>query len=166
MPDLARTVDSGAMSNSKSLELTPEEILRAAEEALSTAEFGYSALTGDTPEWRRPGLRTAIAFGKSVTEALRKLRSHAADYDEWLEPRTAVFAADPELKRLYEMRSEMLHEGVLVAGVTIVVGGPSSITIVVDGNSVPAEPLIRRYLDALGDIVRDARKEFVPAATA
>ncbi|AXH48995.1 hypothetical protein SEA_BEARBQ_35 [Gordonia phage BearBQ] len=165
VPDLDSRWTVRAMSNSKSLKLTPEEILRAAEEALSTAEFGYEALTGDRSDWRRPGLRTAIAFGNSVTEALRKLRSHAPDFEEWYAPRTVVLAADPELKRLYNMRSEMLHEGVLVSGVNIVVGGPTSITIVVDGNSVPAEPLIRRYLDALAVIVRDAREEFVPAPT-
>ncbi|QXN74942.1 hypothetical protein SEA_POSH_34 [Gordonia phage Posh] len=150
---------------SKTLELTPEEILRAAEEALLTAEFGYEALTGDRPDWRRPGLRTAIAFGRSVTETLRKLRSHFDYFDAWAEPRTAVLAADPDIKRLHKMRSEILHEGVLVAGVNIVVGGPTSITIVVDGVSVPAEPLIRRYLDALGGIVRDARDEFGTSAS-
>ncbi len=89
------------------------EILTRAKETLATARLGERALASSDPNERMAGLRNLIVFGRAVTNVLQNLRSTESAFDEWYAPHRDRMAADPLLKHLYELRSQILKEGSL-----------------------------------------------------
>src|SRR5262249_12088167 len=87
-------------------------VIKRAKSTLETVKLGLKLLTG-APEHRLSGLRNVTVFGRAVTNVLQNLRSIEAGFDEWYEGYKKEMAADPLMKYFYNLRSEILKEGVL-----------------------------------------------------
>ena len=89
-------------------------ILENAREALSNAEAGLVDVRTGHPDKVRRGASDVVVYGKSFGEILRRLRSKTGvDFDGWADTHTSAMASDPDLKYLYGMRNDVLHEGSL-----------------------------------------------------
>jgi hypothetical protein len=109
------TGGTGMEGTGSMTERDAHEVLRDAEETLHTARLGLADLTGPDARRYMPGLRVVVTFGRAVTNVLQNLRSVVGKqvFDEWYEPRRQEMEADPLLKYLYRLRTEVLKEGTL-----------------------------------------------------
>src|SRR5438132_10702126 len=98
---------------------TSADVLRAARQTLATVEKGLADLASGDPNRRVAGLHNLVVFGRAVTNVLQNLRSSEPDFDAWYGPHRAEMEADPLLKYLYELRSEILKEGVSPLGTSM-----------------------------------------------
>lgn len=93
----------------------PAQILDQARETLKTAQRGYADFVGNDPERRLSGLRNAIVFGRAVTNVIENLRGKVPDFDGWYKPQSAKLAENLQFRRLYQLRSEILKQGIIAA---------------------------------------------------
>jgi hypothetical protein len=91
------------------------DVLKAAEATLDLAQLGLEDfLRGDRPRRKKAGLINVITFGRSVTFVLQNIRTFEPDaFNRWYEPRQAEMKADPHFQYLKDLRTQLLHEGVL-----------------------------------------------------
>lgn len=87
------------------------EILQQAKQILDIVEAGLQMVLSPNPSLRLVGFCNVVVFGRSVTMTLEHLRSVVKDFDAWYKPRTKAMSEDPKLKYLYNLRSDILHEG-------------------------------------------------------
>ena len=67
---------------------------------------------GTTPARRLAGIRNAVVWGRAVTNVLEHIRTFERDaFNAWYAPRSAALQARPDFKYLYELRSQILKEG-------------------------------------------------------
>jgi hypothetical protein len=90
-----------------------EEVLKQAEDTLYTAKLGLAHVLQKDAKARIAGLRNVIVFGRAVTNVLQRLRHLLPDFDAWYQPYVDQMEADPLMKFLYRLRSEILKEGSL-----------------------------------------------------
>src|SRR5438094_483482 len=98
---------------------TSADVLRAARQTLATVEKGLADLASGDPNRRVAGLHNLVVFGRAVTNVLQNLRSSEPDFDAWYGPHRAEMEADPLLKYLYELRTEILKKGILPIGTSM-----------------------------------------------
>lgn len=91
---------------------TTNEVLRRARDTLNTARLGLKDVLG-APDRRLGGLRNLVVFGRAVTNVLQNLRATETRFDQWYSPYVAQMTADPLLRYLYELRTQILKEGAL-----------------------------------------------------
>ena len=104
------------MSNQKR---KTSDILKALQETLDTAEFGYIMFAKGSPPQKLLGLRNFIVFGRAVTNVLQNLKSVEPEFEEWYKKHREEMQADPLMKYFYNLRSEILKEGKLKVGVGV-----------------------------------------------
>jgi hypothetical protein len=98
-----------------------EQILRNARDVLDIAKFGVADLERGSPERRLAAFNNIVVFGRAVTNVLQNLRGTEPKFDDWYASYKAEMESDPLMRRFYEMRSEMLKEGVTrVSNVTAI----------------------------------------------
>jgi len=97
---------------------TTASILASAEQTLATARAGLEDVVGTRPERRLSGLRNLVVFGRAVTNVLQNLRSTEPKFDEWYQPRVREMEADPLMRFLYKLRSEILKQGTIPTSVS------------------------------------------------
>ncbi len=102
---------------------TTVEILQHAEDTLYTAQLGMSHLKGDDPKARIAGFRNIVVFGRAVTNVLQNLRSTESDFDAWYQPHIEVMRADPLLKYFYELRTQILKQGLVAVSSSMTFSG-------------------------------------------
>ncbi|TFV82051.1 hypothetical protein E4V99_14045 [Microbacterium sp. dk485] len=90
--------------------MKPEAAINSAWELLATAKHGLSDMRSSDGSRRLAGYRSAVVFGRAVTNALENMRSDVPDFNSWYEPRTAALGEDPRFRRLYKVRTEILHK--------------------------------------------------------
>jgi hypothetical protein len=78
---------------------------------MATVLAAYEDVVGDNPARRLSGLHNFVVFGRAVTNVLQSLRSSKDDFEEWYRPRVIEMQADPLLRYLYSLRSEILKKG-------------------------------------------------------
>jgi hypothetical protein len=90
-------------------------VVLEAKATLDTARIGLEDfLHGQTPGRRLAGLRNVVVFGRAVTNVLQNIRTLDRErFDRWYEPRKRVMTEKPDFKYLYELRTQVLKEGVL-----------------------------------------------------
>jgi hypothetical protein len=190
----------------------PAAVIRAARSQLQTAEHGLADAGDPNPRRRTSGLHNAIVFGRAVTNVIENLRHSVDNFDAWYKPRSAALAADPESRKLYEMRSQILKQGtdLMEAGVAFENFGPEQLaqiprppgavaffigdehggsgwvvpgqdggtnvyyvelpasvgltvqrTIDIGHETVDVVPVLRRYLQAMRELIDEAEAKFV-----
>jgi hypothetical protein len=82
---------------------------------LDTARVGLDDfIHAATPARRLAGLRNAVVWGRAVTNVLQNIKTFDRErFARWYEPRQAVLRENADFKYLYELRSQLLKEGVL-----------------------------------------------------
>lgn len=87
----------------------------SATQTLQTAKYGLDDYLGKNPERRETGLRNMIVFSRSVTNVLQNLRSTVGknEFNTWYDPWQMKMKEDIIMKAFYQMRSEILKEGIL-----------------------------------------------------
>ena len=90
---------------------TTAEILQRARDTLHTAELGLLALQSTDPRTRVAGVRNVVVFGRAVTNVLQNLRSTESGFEDWYKPEVEAMEAEPLMKYLYKLRTEILKEG-------------------------------------------------------
>lgn len=90
-------------------------VLDEARATLDAAMVGLDDfIHGATPARRVAGLRNAVVWGRAVTNVLQNVRTFERQrFDSWYEPRQAALRDNADFKYLYELRSQLLKEGVL-----------------------------------------------------
>lgn len=116
---------------------TTADVLQRAKDTLHTAQLGLVGLQSADPRTRIAGVRNVIVFGRAVTNVLQNLRSIESTFDEWYKPQVEAMEAEPLMKYLYKLRSEILKEGSI----------PVASSVLLNGN--PME-LIRRFKPPAG----------------
>jgi hypothetical protein len=96
--------------------LSKKEVFENTKRLLDTAELGYKTLTEGSPKSRLAGLMNVVVFGRAVTNALQKLRGIEPEFDKWYSKYVGEMTQDSLLKFFYNLRSEILKEGVLSVG--------------------------------------------------
>lgn len=94
---------------------TTENILASATQTLQTAKYGLDDYLGKIPERRETGLRNMIVFSRAVTNVIQNLRSTVGkrEFNMWYEPWQLKMKEDAVMKAFYQMRTEILKQGVL-----------------------------------------------------
>lgn len=93
---------------------TTESILNDAEDTLYTAQLGFRLVQGQDPRKRMAGFRDLVVFGRAVTNVLQNLRHTEGNaFEEWYQPKVKEMENDRVLKCLYELRSQILKEGMI-----------------------------------------------------
>ncbi|MCK4431726.1 MAG: hypothetical protein KAW19_10560 [Candidatus Aminicenantes bacterium] len=90
-----------------------KDILKRTEGMLKFAMLGLQDLIYGPPERKLAGLSNLIVFGRAVTNVLQNLRSTETDFDKWYEKYKNEMKSDPLMKYFYNLRSEILKEGIL-----------------------------------------------------
>jgi hypothetical protein len=102
---------------------TTKEILANAEDALFTAKLGLEHVKSSDPKTRIAGVRNVVVFGRAVTNILQNLRSTEPEFDKWYAPHVASMRANPLLRYFYELRTEILKQGTLKTGASMMFTG-------------------------------------------
>jgi len=92
---------------------TTAEILKRAEETLSTAQYGLDDLITGPPQRKLSGLSNLVVFGRAVTNVLQNLRGTEPDFDEWYGKYREEMESDPLMRYFYALRTKILKEGLL-----------------------------------------------------
>jgi hypothetical protein len=102
-------------------ERTVASVLDDAAQTLQTAEWGLADLTGVDPRRRMSGLRNLVVFGRAVTNVLQNLRTVVGvqGFNEWYEPWQEKMRKDELLRYFYQLRTEILKEGVLQTATSV-----------------------------------------------
>jgi hypothetical protein len=95
------------------------KVLKALQETLDTAEFGYVMFTKGSHPQKLLGLRNFVVFGRAVTNVLQNLKSVEPEFEEWYKKYRDEMQADPLMRYFYNLRSEILKEGKLNVGVGV-----------------------------------------------
>lgn len=77
---------------------------------MATARYGLDDLEGPDPARRKPGLYNAVVFGRSVTNALERLKSVTDDGEAWYKAWTEGMADDEVMRYFYRLRNRILKE--------------------------------------------------------
>jgi hypothetical protein len=88
-------------------------IFRNVDATLQTSELAFHDLTNALPERRDAAIRNIIVFGRSVTFAIQKLKTHVAEFDDWYNSKQNEMKSNPLFKYLNEVRTDIIHEGKL-----------------------------------------------------
>jgi hypothetical protein len=89
--------------------------LKMARAQLATARDGlHDAI--NHPERKERGLRVAIEFARGVGEALRHLKTRVDGYEDWWSAAKGRHLDHPVCKYLYDLRTEVFHDGTLKTG--------------------------------------------------
>lgn len=102
---------------------TTADILQRAQDTLHTAQLGLLDLQSADPRIRVAGIRNVIVFGRAVTNVLQNLRSTESTFDEWYKPQVEAMEAEPLMKYLYKLRSEILKEGSMPVASSVLLNG-------------------------------------------
>ncbi|WP_145998589.1 hypothetical protein [Methyloterricola oryzae] len=102
---------------------TTAEVLQRAHDMLHTAQLGLVGLQSKDPRTRIAGVRNVIVFGRAVTNVLQNLRSTERAFDDWYKPQVEAMEADPLMKYLYKVRTEILKEGSIPVASSITLNG-------------------------------------------
>jgi len=90
----------------------PNTVIQAAQMTLAIGQMGLADYMAEDPVRRRSGMHNAIVFGRAVTNILETLRNSVdGDFDAWYKSRTSGLSRNAAYKRLYQMRSEILKQG-------------------------------------------------------
>jgi len=90
-----------------------EKVLKNIDDTLKTVRFALSDLNNAHPERRDAAIRNIITFGRSVTFAIQKLKTHVEGFDDWYKPKQREMQDNILFKFLNELRNEIIHEGKL-----------------------------------------------------
>lgn len=84
---------------------------------LMTVKTGIELYSQKDLQKKDAGLRNAIVFGRAVTNALQKLKGNLdkKEFNNWYDKWQDTMKSDPGMKQLYNMRSQILKEGILDA---------------------------------------------------
>ena len=90
-------------------------VIREAKVTVETARLGLEDfLHGKTPGRRIAGLRNVVVWGRAVTNVLQNIRTFdKVSFDAWYAPREADMRDRQDFKYLYDLRSQVLKQGVL-----------------------------------------------------
>lgn len=88
-------------------------------DTLKTVELALNDLKNELPERRVAAIRNVITFGRSVTFALQKLKSHVDHFDDWYLPKQREMINSPLFKYFKDLRDEIIHEGKLDTSVQV-----------------------------------------------
>jgi hypothetical protein len=88
-------------------------VLASADEMLRNVQFGLEAVEHQDARRRMPGFHNVVVFGRAVTNMLQGLRHIATGFDAWYDPLVGEMTADPLLRYLYRLRSDILKKGVM-----------------------------------------------------
>ena len=102
---------------------TTAEILQRAQDTLHTAQLGLLGLQNADPRARIAGVRNVIVFGRAVTNVLQNLRSTESGFENWYKPQVEAMQAEPLMKYLYKVRSEILKEGSIPVASSVLLNG-------------------------------------------
>ena len=86
-------------------------------ETVGMAALGVEDYTrGSTSARRLAGIWNVVVWGRAVTNVLQRIRGFDPQgFDAWYAPRRAALEDSPDFKYLYELRSEILKEGLPIA---------------------------------------------------
>lgn len=90
---------------------TTVEVLKNAEEILSTARLGFDDLKSKDKNRRMSGLRNLIVFGRSVTFVIQNLSSIEPNFSKWYETIQSELKSDPLMKYFVDVRNNILKQG-------------------------------------------------------
>lgn len=93
--------------------LSPESLrcVTSAREALAKARLGLADMHSDDAVRRAAGFANVLVWGRAVTNILQGLRSTEKHFNRWYGSKQTEMRDDPLLRRLYELRSQVLKEG-------------------------------------------------------
>ena len=102
----------------KSTKISLAEMIQQIEKTLNTMKMGIDQYENSSHDQSQKdaGLRNAVVFGRAVTNSLQKLRGTEVgreDFDAWYTPWQKKLKEDPGFKFLYQLRSQILKEGIL-----------------------------------------------------
>ncbi|MDH6373522.1 hypothetical protein M2444_005354 [Paenibacillus sp. PastF-3] len=95
-----------------------QAVFKNIDDTLKTVEIALKDLKNDLPERRHASIRNIITFGRTVTFAIQKLKSHVDDFETWYKPKQQEMIANPLFKYFNEVRNQIIHEGKLDTGVS------------------------------------------------
>jgi hypothetical protein len=90
-------------------------VLTEADATLQAARLGLDDfLHGATPSRRLAGLRNVIVWGRAVTNVLQSIKTFDREhFENWYAPHQTAMRDNPNFRYLYNLRSQILKEGVL-----------------------------------------------------
>ncbi|MFF2016213.1 hypothetical protein [Paenibacillus sp. NPDC058177] len=95
-----------------------QTVFKNIDDTLKTVELALKDLKNDLPERRHASIRNIITFGRSVTFAIQKLKSHVDDFETWYKPKQQEMIENPLFKFFNEVRNQIIHEGRLDTSVS------------------------------------------------
>lgn len=98
---------------------TNAAVFKNIDDTLKTVEIALKDLKNELPERRLASIRNIITFGRSVTFAIQKLKSHVDGFDDWYKPKQQEMISNPLFKYFKDIRDEIIHEGKLNTNVSV-----------------------------------------------
>lgn len=88
-----------------------DEIFARVERRFARADRAFRSLLTTRAEQKIDALEDLLVHGRAVTNVMQTCRHVLAGFDDWYQPHASKLKQDAGLRRLYQMRSEVLKQG-------------------------------------------------------